>query len=228
MRMKELVERSGMPRTRIHYYRRIGLLHAPEKSAVNAAVYDETHLERLRLLAGLRSTDGGSLPIFHLKRVVALLEEGVPVEQAVALQRAVLHSDPKPGGGSYSSAQLTAESGLLSRTVRELESSALLTRVPGATEFDEHDLNAARCFRSFLDLGVGTDQLELIARGIRQISGFEMAIAAKLIEGRPAQERTGILLGLQDAVNVLHDYLFLRSRQTEIKALGTPNQEERR
>jgi AcrR family transcriptional regulator len=50
MRMGELARRSGLGSQTIHYYLRRGYLHPPLIKDGNQAFYDETHLERLRLL----------------------------------------------------------------------------------------------------------------------------------------------------------------------------------
>ncbi len=50
MRMGELARRSGLKSQTVHYYLRRGYLHPPLIKDGNQAFYDETHLERLRLL----------------------------------------------------------------------------------------------------------------------------------------------------------------------------------
>ncbi len=47
MRINELERRSGIPRSRIHYYIREGLLHPPRKTGKTMAYYDESHLARI-------------------------------------------------------------------------------------------------------------------------------------------------------------------------------------
>ena len=54
MRIKELVERSGLPRTTIHFYLRHGLLHPPVKTGRTMAYYDKSHLDRLRKIQSLK------------------------------------------------------------------------------------------------------------------------------------------------------------------------------
>lgn len=54
MRMAELERLSGVPRETIHYYLREGLLPTPSRPGKTQALYDESHLERLRLIRCLR------------------------------------------------------------------------------------------------------------------------------------------------------------------------------
>lgn len=54
MRMAELARLSGVSRETIHYYLREGLLAPGEKSGRTISYYDDSHLERLRLIRQLR------------------------------------------------------------------------------------------------------------------------------------------------------------------------------
>jgi AcrR family transcriptional regulator len=47
MSLSELVERSGVPASTIHYYRRTGLIPPPVREAANRFRYDDTHLQAL-------------------------------------------------------------------------------------------------------------------------------------------------------------------------------------
>lgn len=68
MRINELVKKSGVPRTTIHYYLREGLLHPPRKTGRTMAVYDESHIKKLKLITELKR--GNRLPIAFLKEQV--------------------------------------------------------------------------------------------------------------------------------------------------------------
>ncbi len=72
MRIKELVERSGVPRTTIHFYLRHGLLKPPYKTGKTMAYYDESHLQRLRTIERLKK--GSRMPIALLKEQLDAIE----------------------------------------------------------------------------------------------------------------------------------------------------------
>ena len=54
MRIGELIQKSGFARTTIHYYLRTGLLHPPVKTGHTMAYYDNSHLERLKLIRKMK------------------------------------------------------------------------------------------------------------------------------------------------------------------------------
>ena len=54
MRIRDLERESRVPRSRIHYYIREGLLHPPSKSGKTSALYDQSHLERLEAIQKIK------------------------------------------------------------------------------------------------------------------------------------------------------------------------------
>lgn len=74
MRIKELEERSGMPRSTIHFYLRHGLLPPPYKTGRTMAHYDDGHLKRLRVIEKLKK--GSRVPMAFLKEQLDSLEKG--------------------------------------------------------------------------------------------------------------------------------------------------------
>ena len=76
MKMNVLEDRSGCSRDTIHFYLKTGLLHAPRKTSATTALYDATHLDRLRRIRTLR--DAG----LALDRIPAALDALVAVPLA--------------------------------------------------------------------------------------------------------------------------------------------------
>ena len=65
MRIKDLEEKSGVPRTSIHFYLRQGLLHPSRKTGRTMAYYDESHVQRLKEIRRLKQ--GSRVPLALLK-----------------------------------------------------------------------------------------------------------------------------------------------------------------
>jgi len=72
MKIKELVEKSGLPRTKIHFYLRHGLLHPPQKTGRTMAYYDESHLQRLKQIEKVKK--GSRVPLSFLKEKIGETE----------------------------------------------------------------------------------------------------------------------------------------------------------
>ncbi|MGH4034449.1 MerR family transcriptional regulator [Actinomycetota bacterium Odt1-20B] len=73
MRLAELSERSGVSPATIKYYLREGLLPAGRRVSATQAEYDETHLQRLRLVRALIQV--GRVPVAAAREVLAALED---------------------------------------------------------------------------------------------------------------------------------------------------------
>ena len=68
MRMKDLVDKTGLTRETIHYYSREGLLPPYRKTSRNQADYDQEHVERVLMVKELQ--EKYFLPISVIKRII--------------------------------------------------------------------------------------------------------------------------------------------------------------
>ena len=75
----ELVRKTGIPPATIHHYRRRGLVPAPRRVAANRFLYDERHVQALKLVRVLRERRGLSLSV--IRRILPGLL-GLDEEQA--------------------------------------------------------------------------------------------------------------------------------------------------
>lgn len=73
MRIAELSRRSGVPVATIKYYMREGMVPQGQRTSPNQAIYDESHLRRLRLARAL--IDVGGLPIAVARDLLRTLDD---------------------------------------------------------------------------------------------------------------------------------------------------------
>ncbi|MFO7559435.1 MAG: TetR family transcriptional regulator [Desulfobacterales bacterium] len=73
IKISELVKRSGLTRSTIHFYLRKGLLHPPMKTGQTMAYYDETHLTRLRTIQKMKMDM--RMPIDFIRKQITAFEE---------------------------------------------------------------------------------------------------------------------------------------------------------
>ena len=91
MRMAELSRDSGLSVPTIKYYLRVGLLQPGRRTSVNQAVYDVTHLERLRLIRALAKVAG--LPLNKIRDVVEAIDSDGTVLDVMAVTQDALVGD---------------------------------------------------------------------------------------------------------------------------------------
>jgi AcrR family transcriptional regulator/predicted DNA-binding transcriptional regulator AlpA len=73
LRISELEKLSGVPRYTIHQYLRSGLLPEPLKTSRTMAYYSEVHLDRLRVIKGIKGSS--RVPLSFLKKILDEEEE---------------------------------------------------------------------------------------------------------------------------------------------------------
>jgi len=218
MRMKELAEQSGVPRTAIHHYQREGLLPPARKTAPNAALYGPEHVERLKLIRSLRGPELGPFSLGGVREVLAMVDRGVEPEVAAALQ-SLPGGLAKTGAGSTrkrerSLSDVAREAGMSLSTARELHASGLLVGRSGSAEsrvFDDADVVAARLIAELLSHdGVHASDLDPIAELVSELVRYEKALA-RLVTARHGpdgglEERSSI----HQSLHALRTYLFSR------------------
>lgn len=219
--MKELEAASGVPRSTIHYYLKAGILPEPEKTARNAAIYDERHLRRLQAIDYLKR-QRGALPLGLLKRAAELMERGVEPEVALELERAVVGSATVEGTSERMSERELAEAaGAPLEFVQTMIECKLLVPLPGQDPpFDETDLRLVQVVHPLaqatgLDLRVAIR----ISETIRDLSRYEMSLRNLAVAGNADREAFDLTRSIQEGVNAIHAYLFYRYRLHDIAEL---------
>ena len=223
--MKEIETVSGVPRSTIHYYLREGILPAAQKSARNAAIYDQRHLDRLIAIDRLKKRRE-HLPLGLLKRAAELMDRGVEPEVAVELERAVVGGAYVSGSSKrYSETTLAKAAGVSVGDIREMVRSKLLVPIPGSADlpdqiFDETDLRLVQGVHPPLAaIGFDFSVVTYISETIRDLSRYEMALRNQAVADQEEKVAFDLTRRIQEAVNLLHKYLFYRWRLHDIQEL---------
>jgi DNA-binding transcriptional MerR regulator len=165
MRIRELVELSGQSKTTIHFYQREGLLLPLHKTARNAAMYGDEHLRRLALIQQLRQA---GLRTAYLMRAIELVEQGVPVETALTLQRALIS---RQGGAPLSLEELAVEAQLPFVVAERYLQAGLLGR-PERRGFQREDVAALKSVAAMVHHGVGIVFLRQAVNLVNELTRF--------------------------------------------------------
>ncbi|KRF15763.1 MerR family transcriptional regulator [Nocardioides sp. Soil796] len=108
MRISKLSERAGLPVGTVKFYLRSGLLHAGRATSATQALYDETHLKRLRLIRALLEV--GRLSLSDIHEILDAMDlPDVDTESRVTLVRAAIAAS----SGVSDSIDVTAAQDLL-------------------------------------------------------------------------------------------------------------------
>jgi AcrR family transcriptional regulator/predicted DNA-binding transcriptional regulator AlpA len=69
IRITELAELSGVSKSTIHHYLKMGILHPPKKMGLSLSAYDWTHLSKLKRIRELRENQ--KLPLSKIKEILS-------------------------------------------------------------------------------------------------------------------------------------------------------------
>jgi DNA-binding transcriptional MerR regulator len=165
-RVEELGVAAGLPVDTIRFYQARGILPSPRRVG-RTAVYDDSHLARLRQIRSLLA-QGFSLAL--IKRV---LDRG---EHASAEPLVAALVQVRVGERTYSRAELAREAGIPEPLVQAAQGAGLVEpmRIGGEHRFSDADLEMAKTALSILEAGFPLGELLAIAgdhaRGVQQIS----------------------------------------------------------
>lgn len=154
--LAEVVQQSGIPVDTIRYYQTIRLLPGPARDGRNA-VYDDGHLDRLRLIRSMASRG------FSLKVIAMLLEKGERTESDRALLTAIEEESAVPGYDSASAAQQLGIPHALLASVERAGLAEAQEQADGSRRYSEGDLRVARGALKILSYGFPLTRLLALA-----------------------------------------------------------------
>ena len=156
--LTDVVQQSGVPVDTIRYYQTIRLLPGPGRDGRNA-VYDETHLDRLRLIRSMAARG------LSLKVIAMLLEKGERAESDRALLTAIEEESTPPGWDSASAAKQLGIPHALLASVERAGLAEAQEQADGTRRYSDGDLRVAR--GALKVLGYGFPLTRLLALAVK-------------------------------------------------------------
>lgn len=178
MRISELSRESGVPIATIKFYLREGLLPPGTRTARNQAVYDASHLRRLRLVRVL--VEVGGLSLVAVRRVVeALADDSTPLPELLGAAHYALDAGPVTRGPQLEATTREVASWITARGWKVSEAAPAMTALAGA-------LLALRQ----LGWSVGPEVFERYATHADDLAGDEIVYVANAPTREAALEST--------------------------------------
>jgi DNA-binding transcriptional MerR regulator len=222
LRMRDLVERTGLSRQAIHFYVEQGLVEPPVKTGATMGYYTEAHVERILLVRKLQEEH-----FLPLKAIRAMLDDrqGEFTRAQRQVLREVKAQLPAPIAAARSDepdvalGPLLARTGLARREVTELERAGLVQVRAGKVSADHAWLielwGEVRAIGFTRELGFGPELLAIFDRGIDRMFADEKQVLSRIAAALPAARVAEMV---ERALPLIHAYLT-RSHQTRVRAL---------
>ena len=192
-KMAELVRRTGLKKETIHFYINNDLLPRPRKTERNVAYYDDSYVERIKLIKELQQKY--FLPLKVVKQIVSQASARISTAEidllklgmSGLLQLQELRRTHEP----QTIDELSARTGLPKEEILEMENYEMISSVQGQDGrrvYQEDDIKVVEAFAGIRKGGL-TAELGFDVEGFRMQSDVISALALEEVTGFVTQLR---------------------------------------
>jgi len=209
MKMKDLADATGVPKSTILLYVKEGLLPQPVKTSPNMAYYDPACVQRIAFIKQVQSAR--RLPLAAIKGLLKEMDRGRDITPLLELQSTVFGaSSEKMDARAFARA-----AGLTGALLQTLVAMALIIPLePGL--FDGQDLDLARQLKACMDRGLDPRDLDFYPRFAARIVDEEIRLREKWTQGLDFSEDASLTLELTQMARGLRAYVIDRTLQKEL------------
>ena len=204
LKMKALMEATGVSKATIAHYVKEGLLPMPKRTSRNMAYYDASCVERVLFIKKMQANH--RLPLSQIKQILKQRDKGREVAPLIELKEIVFGKDDRVRLGLPAFCKATG----LSREDIETCLGAKLLRPREKDCFDPEDVAAGQMLRVCMDLGISLTEAEFYPRLADDVVEKEMAIQKRLAENKPYEEAVHSTMELTRVARILRAYIFDR------------------
>ena len=214
LRMKELAEATGLPKSAILHYVAQGLLPEPVRTGPNMAYYDPACIERIKYIKTIQSRY--AFPLGKIKMILARKDQGRDAVPLIELSETIFGS---ADGGSLDEAAFRDATGLSSEQIAALIASGLLLPLE-ERRYNEQDVEIGKIFARGLALGITVSDMAFYSDAARQIVDEEMRLRARFTAHLPEDQDAEITQRLVQSARAMRSYVIDRTFQRRIAAAG--------
>lgn len=202
LRMKDLVEATGVARSTIHYYVSEDLIPPPERPKPNVALYDPISVDLIRYIRDAQRLH--RYPLDWIRTNVKHILAGLPPDDLLHLNERLL-GPPRPlVDVEEAKGQLDDADGALERFV-----SLGLVHPTTDGKYDEFDIRVAEVLQRAEDAGLPAEAFTGVVHALREVEAQTAAIAKEYIDSPMPMSAERAML-LVEIMGRLHPYLLRR------------------
>jgi DNA-binding transcriptional MerR regulator len=233
MKISELARRTEVPKQTIHYYIRSGLLPKPRKMGSNSAEYDESYVERIRLIKELQNDFFFPLPT--IKKI--LWEHRSASKQAMLKLKSEFFRPVEQylGTGVEGDDAFLEATGMAPRWLPQLKEWGLLSSEAkkGINVYSQDDISIAKVMVNMAKMGINRRQnfkpevtMPMLATLFRDIAGTLIEDFQRATVDLKQPEREDLAARGHEIMGVLfyhlyrkyaHEYLARQREETSRK-----------
>ncbi len=212
LRMKELTEATGLPKSAILHYVAQGLLPEPVRTGPNMAYYDPACIERVKFIKAMQGTY--SFPLSKIKLLLSQQEQGKNIYPLIELSGVIFG---KGDGTALKEAEFCRETGLDREQVNKLMEEGFLLPIEAGI-FNGEDVAVGKIYAAGIAMGTELSDMAFYVDAAKRIVDGEMRLRQKLTAHLPEEQDAETTKGLVDAARAVRNYVIDRVFQRRVAA----------
>lgn len=214
LRMKELVEASGVPKSTIQHYLNQGLLPQPQKTSTNMAYYDPSCIDRIQYIQHLQRHH--RLSLSEIKRMMA--GKGPHLDFSIFNELDTIIFGGMQNGQLLDASEFCTATGLNRRQLKDLLDANLLLPLQEG-HFDPQDIGMGKMYAAVSAFGLRHEDMTEYIVLCEKIVDHEMAVRKRLTHHLPYGQDAALTIELVKSARMMRAYLIDRLFQRRVAAM---------
>jgi DNA-binding transcriptional MerR regulator len=215
LRMKELVEETGVPKSTILHYLNQGLLPEPQKTSPNMAYYDPACIGRIQYIQHLQRRH--RLSLSEIKQVLA--KKGQDLDFSIFNELDTIIFGQIQDTRLLNASDFCATTGLSRQQLKDLLDAKLLLPLQ-QDRFDPQDIGMGKMYAAVSALGLGSEEMSEYVALCEKIVDHEMAVRKRLTHHLPYEEDAALTIELVKSARMMRAYIIDRLFQSRVAAMN--------
>jgi DNA-binding transcriptional MerR regulator len=215
LRMKELVEETGVPKSTILHYLNQGLLPEPQKTSPNMAYYDPACIGRIQYIQHLQRRH--RLSLSEIKQVLA--KKGQDLDFSIFNELDTIIFGQIQDTRLLNASDFCATTGLSRQQLKDLLDAKLLLPLQD-DRFDPQDIGMGKMYAAVSALGLGSEEMSEYVALCEKIVDHEMAVRKRLTHHLPYEEDAALTIELVKSARMMRAYIIDRLFQSRVAAMN--------
>lgn len=215
LRMKELVEATGVPKSTILHYSNKGLLPEPQKTSPNMAYYDPACVGRIQYIQHLQRRH--RLSLSEIKQM--LTQKGQNFDFSIFSELDTIIFGQMEDTRLLNASEFCATTGLNREQLKNLLEAKLLLPLQD-DHFDPQDIGMGKMYAAVSAFGLGSEDMTEYVELCEKIVDHEMAVRKRLTHHLPYDEDAALTIELVKSARMMRAYIIDRLFQGRVAAMN--------
>ena len=214
LRMKELVNETGVPKSTILHYLNQGLLPEPQRTSPNMAYYDPACVGRIQYIQHLQRRH--RLSLSEIRRMLA--QKGQNLDFSIFSELDTIIFGEVQDARLIDTSQFCAATGLNRKQLKELLDAKMLLPLQDDL-FDAQDIGMGKMYAAVAAYGLSSEDMTEYVALCEKIVDHEMAVRKHLTHHLPYEEDAALTIELVKSARMMRAYIIDRLFQGRVAAM---------